>query len=255
MGNLMTGRTFSTRSLHGRIAHHLGMRIVQGHYAEGDVFPSEEVFSAQLGISRTALREGIKVLAAKRLVDSRPKTGTRVRPRSEWSHLDPDVLAWQFASRPTREFVRSVYEIREMFETTAVTYAAQRRTADDIAAMEDAFAGMEAATPGEHFEPDLKFHRAILAATHNELLSDFGSLIDTVMAGGIKLTEKGGHPYSDALAEHKAVMDAIVAADADAAVAAIRVLLRNAEQVVYNALDRMPAGTAEPLPPFSVAKN
>lgn len=251
----MTERTFSTRSLHGRIAHHLGLRIVQGHYAEGDVFPSEEVFSAQLGISRTALREGIKVLAAKRLVDSRPKTGTRVRPRSEWSLLDPDVLAWQFSSRPTVDFVRNVFEIREMFECAAVTYAAQRRTAGDIAAIKEAFAAMKAADPDGYFEPDLKFHRAILDATHNELLRDFGSLIETVLAAGIQLTIKGNHPFSVTLVEHKAVMDAIIAQDGEAAGAAIRVLLKNAEDVVYAALKREADGPVEPLPAFSAAKD
>lgn len=249
----MTGRTFSTRSLHGRIAHHLGLRIVQGYYAEGDVFPSEEVFSTQLGISRTALREGIKVLAAKRLVDSRPKTGTRVRPRSEWSLLDPDVLAWQFTARPTTDLVRDVYELRRMFEGTAVTYAAQRRTDADIAAMRAAYEAMAASTHGEHFEPDIAFHKAILAATHNELLRDFGSLIDIVLTSGIKLTGAGRHPFSEAMAEHKAVMDAIVAQDAAAAAAAMHQLLDSSEAVIYEALDRR--GDADtPLPAFSAAK-
>src|SRR6516164_5559747 len=77
-------------SLHGRIVHAIGRRIVSGDLRPGDLLPSEP----DLGASRTVVREAVKVLAAKGLVESRPKTGTRVRPREAWNLLDPDVLAW-----------------------------------------------------------------------------------------------------------------------------------------------------------------
>ena len=89
------------RRLNGAIAHKLGTAIVSGEFAPGDTLSGEVAFSEQLDVSRSAYREEIQVLAAKGLVESRPKAGTRVLPRERWNLLDPDVLAWAFAGSPT----------------------------------------------------------------------------------------------------------------------------------------------------------
>src|ERR1041384_698122 len=94
-------RTYPRRGLHGAVVHDIGVRIVRGDLQPGDPLPTEEELGSQLAVSRTVLREAVKVLAAKRLVDSRPKTGTRVLDRSDWNLLDPDVLAWQFEAGAT----------------------------------------------------------------------------------------------------------------------------------------------------------
>src|SRR3546814_15925564 len=86
-------RTFSRRNIHGQIAHEIGQRILRGDFPPGAVLPNEATFSVELKVSRTALREAIKVLAAKGLVDPRPKIGTRVRPRAHWNLPDPNQLA------------------------------------------------------------------------------------------------------------------------------------------------------------------
>ena len=93
-------RTYSNRSLHGRLAHRIGMQILRGELPAGAALPSEDVWSAKLDVSRTALREAIKVLAAKGLIESRPRTGARVCARERWNFLDPDVLAWRLAALP-----------------------------------------------------------------------------------------------------------------------------------------------------------
>src|ERR1700730_3325462 len=82
---------YPEQSLHGRIVHAIGRRIVRGDLHPGDLLPAE----TELRASRTVVREAVKVLAATRLVESRPKIGTRVRPRDAWNLLDPDVLTWQ----------------------------------------------------------------------------------------------------------------------------------------------------------------
>ena len=94
------------RRIHGSIAHDLGVAIVTGRYQPGDVLFGEIEFSEQLKVSRGAYREATRMLAAKGLVESRPKTGTRVSPRSRWNLLDPDVLAWMFEGEPSEAFVR-----------------------------------------------------------------------------------------------------------------------------------------------------
>lgn len=68
------------------------------------------------------LREAIKVLAAKGLVESRPKTGTRVRPRQAWNLLDPDVLAWQQEGTPSESFLRKLLG-RNQRQSTACSQA------------------------------------------------------------------------------------------------------------------------------------
>src|SRR4051812_45996852 len=105
-------QTYPRRGLHGAVVHDIGVRILRGDLRPGDVLPAEEELGGELGVSRTVLREAIKVLAAKRLVESRPKTGTRVLPRGEWNLIDPDVLAWRLEADPDEQFFADVNELR-----------------------------------------------------------------------------------------------------------------------------------------------
>jgi len=91
-------RTYARRSLHSIVAHDLGTRIVSGKLAPGDVLPTEAALSESLDVSRTALREAIKILSAKGLIESRPKTGTRVKPRKSWTLLDPHLAGGRSAA-------------------------------------------------------------------------------------------------------------------------------------------------------------
>src|SRR5262249_42971176 len=132
-------RTFSRRSLHGQVAHDIGRRILGGLVKPGELLPSETELSQQLGVSRTALREAIKVLAGKGLIESRPKTGTRVRPRESWNFLDPDVLTWAFDGNAAEHYIDELYELRRVIEPAAAAFAAERASVADIARMEAAF--------------------------------------------------------------------------------------------------------------------
>jgi DNA-binding FadR family transcriptional regulator len=138
-------RTYSRRSLHGKVAHDLGARILNGDLAPGHVLPNEATLSAELKVSRTALREAIKVLAAKGLVESRPKTGTKVRPREFWNLLDPDILSWLYSSGPNREAAETLFELREIFEPQTAAMAAKRASPEQIKLIAQAFADMEKA--------------------------------------------------------------------------------------------------------------
>src|SRR5207245_6372884 len=114
---------------------------------------------------RTVVREAGKVLAAKGLVESRPKTGTRVRPRDAWNLLDPDVLAWQQDGAVDDALLRKLTEVRRIIEPAAAELAAARADAQDVAALEDAFQQMEhtaQARAGTEFEAfvqaDMRLH-------------------------------------------------------------------------------------------------
>ena len=89
--------------LHDQVVDHLGQAIVHAELAPGATLPNEADLGTQLGVSRTVIREAVKVLAAKGLIEVRPKTGTRVLSRDQWNLLDPDVLAWQHQDGAARE--------------------------------------------------------------------------------------------------------------------------------------------------------
>ncbi|MDP8912578.1 MAG: GntR family transcriptional regulator, partial [Pseudomonadota bacterium] len=120
------------RRLHGAIAHKLGVAILSGEYGPGDTLSGEVAFSEALDVSRSAYREAMQVLAAKGLVESRPKAGTRVLPRERWNLLDPDVLAWAFTGEPDIQLVRSLFELRAIIEPAAARLAAERRDRADL---------------------------------------------------------------------------------------------------------------------------
>src|SRR5437660_12133093 len=122
--------TYPRRGLHGAVVHEIGVRIIRGDLTPGEPLPTEDELGSQLGASRTVLREAVKVLAAKRLVESRPKTGTRVRPRRDWNLLDPDVLAWQVEAGADADFLAQALEIRRMIEPAAARLAAERATGE-----------------------------------------------------------------------------------------------------------------------------
>src|SRR5881628_1717221 len=129
---MMIVRTYPRRGLHGAVVHDVGVRILRGDLAPGDPLPNEDELSGELAVSRTVLREAIKVLAAKRLVESRPKTGTRVRERSDWNLLDPDVLAWHLEAGLTDKFLQNTLELRGLIEPGAARLAALRATDEEI---------------------------------------------------------------------------------------------------------------------------
>lgn len=242
--------TFSRRSLHGQIAHQIGARILSGELPPGTALPNEAEFSIELRISRTVLREAIKLLAAKGLVESRPKTGTKVRPSDQWNMLDPDILTWRLASGDIQGFADHLYEMRRIIEPQAAALAAERGSAADLAAITAALEAMAAATDvPESIGPDLAFHRAILAATGNQMLGALGVVIAAALTAGFQLS--GSHPDAPRISipDHSAVLDAIVARDPAAARDAMEALLGRASRNVAQALQdrRLPATVAPAL--------
>jgi len=218
-------RTYSVRSLHGQVVHALGRRIVSGQVAVGAILPIETDLGTEFKVSRTALREGIKVLAAKGLLSSRTRTGTRVRPRSDWNMLDPDILAWRLETGQIEGFVQDLYEFRQAVEPMAAALAAERATDQEIADMHVALDDMAAAGGDVQasIEPDLRFHNLILRSSRNELLASLGSMIETAFAFSFQLAVH--ETKIEAVDVHRAVCEAISARDPIAANAAMIGLL------------------------------
>ena len=171
--------TYSRRGLHGRVVHDIGLRILRGDLKPGAMLDTESV-EREYEVSRTVVREAIKVLAAKGLLEARPKRGTVVREREAWNLLDPDLVAWQFEGKPNEAFIVALNELRLIFEPAGARLAAERATNDEIAAIETAFNRMRAQHGNVEgvTAADIVLHRVILNATHNELLMRFESIIE-----------------------------------------------------------------------------
>ncbi len=198
------------RSLHSHVVQELGMRIVSGDLQPGDLLPREERLAENMQVSRTALREAMKVLSAKGLVEARPKVGTRVRDARFWHQLDADVLAWRCASMPTADFVQKLLEMREIIEPAAAASAARNCNAQQLEQLENAFAAMQAAQDLDAWaEADLDFHEAVLTATNNELLVSLFSVIATALGTFFVLSARNAQDFKYSLPHHGKVLEAI----------------------------------------------
>lgn len=217
----------SGRRLRGAVAHYLGTAIVSGRIAPGERLTGEVANSEALDVSRSAYREAVQVLTAKGLVESRPKAGTRVLPRSKWNMLDPAVLAWAFSGEPDLEFVRDLFELRAIVEPNAARLAAERRDKTDIKAMKDAIGKMRRHTLATEAgrAADRDFHDALLQATHNSTLIALSASIGAAVNWTTQFKQRARALPRDPLPDHVRVFDAIVAGDGEAASQAMRILV------------------------------
>ncbi|MFJ8822831.1 FadR/GntR family transcriptional regulator [Streptomyces sp. NPDC102467] len=228
---------YARRGVHGQTVEVIAHRVLSGRIGEGDTLDLAAL-QAELGVSLTVLRESLKVLAAKGMVDARQKRGTFVRPRADWLLLDRDVLRWQFESAEPvapgapNPLLHDLGEVRAIVEPAAVRLAAERRTQGDIDALESALDAMGRAVGGgaDAVLADLAFHRALLAASHNELLERMEMVISSGLAVRDRLVHGAESPAGpgDPVPSHRAVLDAVRAQDADAAESAMRRLLDQA---------------------------
>ncbi|MDR6935082.1 MULTISPECIES: FadR/GntR family transcriptional regulator [unclassified Luteibacter] len=200
----------AARGLHNLVVQQLGRLIVSGELAPGSGLPREEVLAERLQVSRTALREAMKVLVAKGLIESRQRTGARVRDEVNWNQLDADVLGWRCASMPTDSFVEKLVEMRELIEPGAAAAAAKRRTEAQLADLKAAYEAMAASADLDAWaEADLAFHQALLKATNNELMVSLFSVIETALGTFFLLSARNAGNFKAALPYHQEVYEAV----------------------------------------------
>jgi GntR family transcriptional regulator, galactonate operon transcriptional repressor len=219
---------YNGRGPHGDTVALLGARIVSGRVAQGEVLDLPALGS-ELDLSLTVLREAIKVLTAKGLLEARQRRGTTVLPRERWNLLDADVIRWRSEAGETSEVLRDLAEVRAAVEPEAAALAARRRDQDDLAELEAALVAMRDAVgddPGAAAEADLRFHRAMLRATHNEMLARMDVFIEPALFLRDALVHR--HRDEDPVPSHARLLDAVRAGDAAAAADAARALLTQA---------------------------
>ncbi len=230
-------------SLHSQTLHRLGEAIVAGHYTLERAIPPEPLLCAQLGVSRTVLREAVKSLVAKGLLSTGPKVGTRVLHHEQWNWLDPDVLEWQFRVGLSLEFLHSVSELRRVVEPASVRLAAQRASAEQLAEIEDAFVGMQQAVAdgADDLSEDLRFHHLLLKASGNRLLLQMSKLLRALMRAAFSLMGRRPAVPNSTLPWHAEVLQAVQVRDAERAQQAMLALIDAVEDDLTRFLRAQPA--------------
>lgn len=220
------------KNRHGNTLDVLGFAVVSGQYLPGQSIPPEPVLGAQYGVSRTVVREVIKSLVAKGLISAGPKVGTRVLERERWNWFDPDVIVWQSKVGLTADFLRDLQDLRRIIEPAAVRIAALRATAQDIAEIETAFAGMTDAVEngGDYVTPDLHFHQGLLKASHNLMLVQMSKALSALLRTSFEISTSRKDGPKGSMPLHRAVLDAVIAKNPDQAEKAILVLIDGARE-------------------------
>jgi DNA-binding FadR family transcriptional regulator len=200
-------------------------------------------------VSRTVVREAVKSLAAKGMLVTGPKVGTRVLPSDQWNWFDPDVVAWQSKAGLTRDFLRDLQELRRVVEPAAVRLAATRATPADIADIEAAYAGMRQAIEhgGDYVSHDLRFHQGLLRACHNRMVIQMSKALGALLRTSFEISTSKPDGPAQSLPLHRAVLDAVCARDPVRAERAILVLIDGAAQDIELVL-----GSRRKLPSLAV---
>ena len=198
-----------------QVSRELGRRIVAGHYKEDALIEDEGKLSQRFGVSKSVIREGVKLLVSKGLLEVKRGSGTRVRRRASWALLDDDVLAWHLSVDPKPAFLRQLLDMRQMMEPKAAGWAAQHGTDAQHADIEAAQIRMEDESHSieDFVVADALFHRAILRAANNEILLSMEGVIFSALLSSIRLTNRDPRENASSIPFHRKVLDAIKARD------------------------------------------
>jgi DNA-binding FadR family transcriptional regulator len=227
-------KTKISRSLPTQIVVELGSKIVHGDIAPGTILTSDSL-EQKYAVSRTVIREALKVLHDKGLTRPRTKTGTIVLERTEWDLLDEDVLNWLQISGLSVELITDLEELRSTYEPGVVRVAAKRRGSRDIAQLKSSLKKMTDAfyAEGPNSESiakaDVEFHEALQIATQNDLIKKMGKLILPLLRIRDDLV-RHATAEADFIVQHQAILDAVIDEDPDSAELAMKALLETAAQ-------------------------
>lgn len=206
------------RSLHVQVAREIARKILSGQVAENEIIPGEMMLCEQFKVSRTSLREAIKLLTSKGLLESKPKVGTRVTSRENWNFLDSQLLDWLTDIGDNDAVYRDFLSLRNALEPEAAALAAVNATAQQRILLSATFQKMD--TISKDFEveswteADLEFHRLIFLSTGNSFYLPFANVLCTMFKSFISHSSEKG---STCISEHRAIYSAIMAGDADKA--------------------------------------
>ncbi|WP_054008711.1 FadR/GntR family transcriptional regulator [Cypionkella psychrotolerans] len=224
----LSGRQVA-RNFHSYVISEVGIGIASGRLAVGSILPNDAEMMDTYNVSRTVLREALKTLEAKGLVEARAKVGTRVLPRSRWNLYDRQVLGWIQEAGPGLVFLQSYVELREMIEMQTARLAAQRRSAEQVRMLLYWLnqRSMTAALAEPFALAEFEFHRMLCEASQNPFLRAASALVEFGVVQAIAPQLRAGlADFAVAKAAmYQALADAVGLGAADAAGAAMADIL------------------------------
>lgn len=158
--------------LHQKVITELMKRVLHGQYAPGQLLPPEQPLAQELGVSRIVIREAVKVMVEKGLVEVRQGRGTTVLPETQWNPLDPQVLALRKSGESIHQLWIELLEARRVFEVQSVALAALRLGEHEYTALNAQLRKMDTLIhdPEAYQLADAEFHLAIVRAANNRIL-------------------------------------------------------------------------------------
>lgn len=224
-----TRRPAAATSFTDQVAQAIAIDILSGRKREGSTLPPDSELMADFGVSRTVLREAIKVLTGKGLLEARARIGTKVRPRSQWHLFDPDVLIWQAEAGLDGAFIQHLGEMRLILEPEAAALAALRRSPADVDRLLELAERMAARniSAAAFARADLDFHLAVSACAGNPFLTAISALIEVSLTASLRRSWPGDEPDGarHSARAHRRIAEAIGAGDAEAARAGMRLVI------------------------------
>jgi DNA-binding FadR family transcriptional regulator len=223
---------------HDALVRRLIGRIVSGEFTPGSILPAEPEFAQQLGVSRAVLREALRAVAGKGLIEARHGSGTRVAPVANWDQFDAAVLLARRTSGAMLAVLADMIEARRVVECEVAALAAERATEVHRRSLERELDKMRASLDQSalYAAADAEFHRTILLAADNAILLRMVEPIRTLIAYGQELTDTLSLEQRRALGEHEAIAAAIRNRDREAARNSMFLHLNNTESDLHRIL-------------------
>jgi DNA-binding FadR family transcriptional regulator len=232
-----------------QVVNGLAREIVRAG-SERITFPAEPELCRIFGVSRTVLREAVKILEAKGLVEVGHGQGVKSRDRANWNHLDPDVLNWQCEFGADEVFLRNMSEVREILEPAAAALTAGRGDEATIARVKAWYSLMEEHVNDAeaYIQADMALHNEIIAACGNDILNRIVQSIGTALRIGRNVSIQVPGGWARDLPLHRALVEAISRRDPEAARAATVVITRSAAKDIKTVLENRSGPASQPTP-------
>ena len=239
--------TLPAKGFHGHVMGDLGRSIVGGVYAENSILPRDGELQQYYGVSRTVMREALKTLAAKGMVQPKAKIGTRVLSRQSWNLFDPDILQWHAAvGAVDAKFLFSLSEMRLALEPEAAALAALRRSDDQVVEIYSWVDKMgEPTVSGQDFvDYDLRFHVTVAEASQNPFMRSISALIEVALAATFRVSSPIPNTKQHKLTvqRHRAIAEAIEMGNSEAARQAMRKVIQEGVDRVSEVTGKQPPG-------------
>lgn len=234
----MAGRMFSGNFTR-HIVQSLGKSIALGEYPQGQPLKAEADLCEEFDASRTVLREAVKMLTAKGMLDARPRRGTIVLPESQWNLSDPEILNWLLDRKGSQPIISEFADMRLAIEPAAAGLAATNLNEDSKKTLVDAIKRIKAAAKGEddHLDADIAFHVGILEASDNRFFWNMRHTIEVALRFSIRITNRRKGVERVSVDDHQRILDFILAGDAQGAEKEMRELQQEAKMLLNQQIE------------------